>query len=664
MLRLRDIALAVVLAAGFVAAMPHIAWSTVSNTTTSTTTSYGTGSQTVYVPGIDFRDNSWLTVTLYDTSTNPVTVSVVTQGSGANQWQPTGGLNPCVSITLGTALTASQYIVFTRNVPLTQPVVFNSASIFPYQGVSNQLDQMTLGLQNLAQSVIQSNGFNTTVPGSGQIPIGNGQTYTAANLSQGSGIVVTNGPGTIGIAEQYPMPTPSVSGQVVTATTGGYQTVPFFPLPSPTVSGQVVTSNSTGYAPVPFFPNPTPTTGDYLVGSGGAWVATPTPTPLPPATTANNVLTANGSAWVSASIPSITYTAPKVTQLTNFGAYATANLTNGSICTSTLTSAYGTPWPGTGIQDNSHLTAIPVGTYVVAVPGSCSAGQLQMSAAATQTTTGDQLYFGQMETATANTSTSSPCLTSISSYPYGVVIGSPVLDAKFAGSAIASGITVVGLPGSCSAGQIQMSANAHGTASAEPIAFGQVFTTPANALALNVKMVGGGGGGGASGTAGMGTPGSGVGTYFGTNSATGGLSGTSGGSGGGAGSTNLGTGWNGIQASGAYANLTSLSSVANTFGGAGAASAFGGGGPSSNAAGSNGVVYGAGGGGGATGGTSGFVGSGGGSGGYMDLLTTSTPAGSYPFYVDGGGAGGTAGTSGFAGGAGAPGVIYVEVRFQ
>jgi hypothetical protein len=52
----------------------------------------------------------------------------------------------------------------------------------------------------------------TTAPTNGQIPIGNGTDYTAATITQGTGITVTNGAGTITIAN---------SGGTVTSITAG-----------------------------------------------------------------------------------------------------------------------------------------------------------------------------------------------------------------------------------------------------------------------------------------------------------------------------------------------------------------------------------------------------------------------------------------------------------
>lgn len=128
--------------------IPSAGNATVSNTTVSTTTAHGTGSTTNYVIGFDFRDNSWINVALHDTVTSPETVTTIPQGAGAGKFTVSGG-NPGTTVVMGTAPTTTQYLVITRVIPLTQTTVFDPASIFPYQGLANQLDQITLEMQNL-----------------------------------------------------------------------------------------------------------------------------------------------------------------------------------------------------------------------------------------------------------------------------------------------------------------------------------------------------------------------------------------------------------------------------------------------------------------------------------------------------------------------------------
>ena len=153
---------------------PHRAWPTVSNTAVATTTGYGNGSNTSFPITFDFRSNSWLTVALHDTSTNPATVTQIPQQGGASGFSVTGG-NPGTQIVMGTAPTLTQFLVISRAVPLTQGVAFNPASIFPYNGLSSQLDQITLALQNInvfggPSTVSGSGGSGGGGGGSGSLP--------------------------------------------------------------------------------------------------------------------------------------------------------------------------------------------------------------------------------------------------------------------------------------------------------------------------------------------------------------------------------------------------------------------------------------------------------------------------------------------------------------
>lgn len=179
-------------------AVPKIAWSTVSNTTVSTTTGMGDGATTIFTITFDFRATSEVVVTKYDNSTSPATVTVLSQGSGSTQFQVTksdgtscavasGGPGTCTSVKLGTAPTNTQYLVITRNLPLTQPVVLNPASIFPYQGLSNQIDQMTLILQNLNAGIGGSSGGSGGGSG-GDLP--SGVAYNLLGWDSGGASVV------------------------------------------------------------------------------------------------------------------------------------------------------------------------------------------------------------------------------------------------------------------------------------------------------------------------------------------------------------------------------------------------------------------------------------------------------------------------------------------
>lgn len=144
---------------------PTPALATVSNTITETVSGYGDGTSTNFPITFDFRHNTWITVTLYDTSTVPTTVSSVPVGVGGGSFSITGG-DPGTTVVMGTPPTTTQFIIIARTIPQTQPVVFSPASIFPYKGMSSQLDAMTLMIQDLGAEIAAVAGGGSTVPGS------------------------------------------------------------------------------------------------------------------------------------------------------------------------------------------------------------------------------------------------------------------------------------------------------------------------------------------------------------------------------------------------------------------------------------------------------------------------------------------------------------------
>jgi hypothetical protein len=200
------------------------------------------------------------------------------------------------------------------------------------------------------------------------------------------------------------------------------------------------------------------------------------------------------------------------------------------------------------------------------------------------------------------------------------------------------------------------------------------YTTPANAMYIRVRMVGGGGGGAGSGTAAGGAVGNGGNTTFGTTLlvANGGTGGAYAGHPGGVGGTaSLGTGPIGIATTGQTGQGYTGATIDTVFfpGGQGGASPFGGAGTSG--AGDVGTTAiantGSGGGGGGTNGGIGAgtnrTGAGGGAGGFVDALISS-PSATYSYAVGASGTAGTSGTSGQAGGAGAAGYIEVIEYYQ
>jgi hypothetical protein len=176
------------------------------------------------------------------------------------------------------------------------------------------------------------------------------------------------------------------------------------------------------------------------------------------------------------------------------------------------------------------------------------------------------------------------------------------------------------------------------------------YTTPLNARAIVVEMVGGGGAGGGS-FAGTGFAGDTTG--FGALACAGGQPGLSGSNGNAAGGYTVGgdVTWSGAAGQSAINGGPGF----NHIGGSGGASYFGGAGAGgATSAGINAIANTGSGGGGATSyGIS--AGSGGGAGAYLRKLITG-PAATYSYAV---GAGGGVGTTNAAGGAGAAGIIIV-----
>jgi hypothetical protein len=189
------------------------------------------------------------------------------------------------------------------------------------------------------------------------------------------------------------------------------------------------------------------------------------------------------------------------------------------------------------------------------------------------------------------------------------------------------------------------------------------FTTPANAKALWVRMVGGGGGGAGSGGSGT-SGGTGGATSFGSayclGGAGGALNATLGGAGGASTTAGVGGGLNLTGGSG----TAGVTGGTYPIGGAGGNSPFGGGGSGSggSSAGTGGSAVsntGGGGGGAGTGTVGTFTGAGGGAGGYVDMIVSS-PSATYSYAV---GAGGTSGTGSSNGGTGGSGVIMIVVFY-
>lgn len=107
----------------------------------------------------------------------------------------------------------------------------------------------------------------------------------------------------------------------------------------------------------------------------------------------------------------------------------------------------------------SNIQQVPPGTVIMSMATVTPTGYLQAYGQSVLRSSYPQLFNALSISITANTTNSSACLTSPSSTLY-LAVG-----ARVEGTNITSGTTIAGLPGTCSSGQIQMSANATGTTS-------------------------------------------------------------------------------------------------------------------------------------------------------------------------------------------------------
>jgi hypothetical protein len=399
------------------------------------------------------------------------------------------------------------------------------------------------------------------------------------------------------------------------------------------------------------------TSGCLIVGAG-----TSAATFLCPSAN-NNVVKDTGTGFVSASLAS-TYTAPTFQTFTNAGVTTTGTVSTASVCITSVGSLSGINI-GSGITDATTNGHLPKGQFVVAIPGSCSAGQIQMNAVATVNGSADSLVFGAMGSITSATlSNATACITNTAA-PFGIVVGSPVYDLTHP-SAISANTTVAAIPGTCGAGFVQMSANAALTESAsENIVFGQVYNRPSTTpLYINVRVFGGAGGGGSDTVTGASGVASLFSTFMTSNGGPGGLASNASApplAGGTATVSSPGIQIVALSGGSTGASDSSATIVPGSPGCSSPLGGAGGGGSYNNGGGGNAATNSASGGGGSAGVSGGTGnGQGGGCGGYIEAQVNSVSA-TYTVFAGAGGAG--AGGTG-AGGNGAAGPVIVEEKYQ
>ncbi len=162
-------------------------------------------------------------------------------------------------------------------------------------------------------------------------------------------------------------------------------------------------------------------------------------------------------------VQNVAYSA--VNSTTASGSAASATTTASGLTSSACLTSVGSTngiLVGAVITDSSNATYITNGTTVVALPGTCSSGQMQMSVNAAHAISGDTLVF-------TNPVPASKCLTSVGATT-GILVGAIITDST-TGANITAATTVVAIPGTCSAGQIQMSAPAAAYFSGDTLSF-------------------------------------------------------------------------------------------------------------------------------------------------------------------------------------------------
>lgn len=139
------------------------------------------------------------------------TQSIVIRGSG-----PTTGVTIPAGARALVAWNGSDFVKVVSN-----PVVLTSdvSGVLPIAngGTGTSSTQFTNLTTNVTGTLPIANGGTgiTTTPTDGQIPIGNGTGYTAATLTAGSNVTITNSAGGITIAASGPGPSGITAGQSI-----------------------------------------------------------------------------------------------------------------------------------------------------------------------------------------------------------------------------------------------------------------------------------------------------------------------------------------------------------------------------------------------------------------------------------------------------------------
>lgn len=216
--------------------------------TTATTATNLAGGGAGYVP---YQSGSGATSFV---ASGTIGYVLTSNGTSAPTWQAAAG---GISFTDDTTTNSTQYPLFSTATSGSASTIYTSSTKYQYNPSTGILT--ATGFSGSGASLTALNASNisagtlgvaygglgiTTTPSNGYIPIGNGTNYTAAAITAGTGITVTNGAGSITIAA-------SGSGATISddTTTNGTRYVNFTAATSGSLSTIYTSSTKLNYNP-------------------------------------------------------------------------------------------------------------------------------------------------------------------------------------------------------------------------------------------------------------------------------------------------------------------------------------------------------------------------------------------------------------------------------
>lgn len=221
---------------------------TATSATTATTATNLAGGGAGYVP---YQSGSGATSFV---ASGTIGYVLTSNGTSAPTWQAAAG---GISFTDDTTTNSTQYPLFSTATSGSASTIYTSSTKYQYNPSTGILT--ATGFSGSGASLTALNASNisagtlgvaygglgiTTTPSNGYIPIGNGTNYTAAAITAGTGITVTNGAGSITIAA-------SGSGATISddTTTNGTRYVNFTAATSGSLSTIYTSSTKLNYNP-------------------------------------------------------------------------------------------------------------------------------------------------------------------------------------------------------------------------------------------------------------------------------------------------------------------------------------------------------------------------------------------------------------------------------